>query len=123
MAEKGKTEILWRRWQGVRPERNDAILWQEERDGMVILTVSRTDWLARFLRWLTARPLKRRIELDEIGSLVWKLCDGRHTVGEIAEELVQRYRLMRREALASLAEFLTQLRRRGLVGWQEAKEG
>ncbi|MFA0752043.1 MAG: hypothetical protein SLRJCFUN_002446 [Candidatus Fervidibacter sp.] len=122
MAEKGKVETFWQRWQGVRPERNDAILW-EERDGTVILTVSRTDWLARFLRWLTARPLRRRIELDEIGSLVWKLCDGRHTVGEIAEELVQRYRLMKREALTSLAEFLTQLRRRGLVRWQEAKEG
>ena len=116
-----QAETLWHRWQRVCPQRNGAIRW-EERDGKVIITIARTDWLARFLRWLTARPLKRRIELDEIGSLVWKLCDGRHTVGEIAEELVQRYRLMRREALASLAEFLTQLRRRGLVGWQEAKE-
>jgi hypothetical protein len=51
------------------------------------------------------------------------LCDGQHTVGDIAEELIRRYRLMRREAITSLAEFLSQLRRRGLVGWQEAKEG
>jgi hypothetical protein len=117
-----KAETLWHRWQRVRPHRNEAIRW-EERDGTVIITIARTDWLARLLRWLIARPLKRRIELDEIGSLVWQLCDGQHTVGDIAEELIRRYRLMRREAITSLAEFLSQLRRRGLVGWQEAKEG
>lgn len=121
MRPKMTAEALWRHWQGVRPQRSDAVFW-DERDGTVTLTVPRTDWVGRLLRWLTARPLKRRIELDEIGSLVWKLCDGQHTVGEIADALVQRYQLMRREALASLAEFLTQLRKRGAVRWEEAKE-
>ncbi|GBC99213.1 Coenzyme PQQ synthesis protein D [bacterium HR17] len=106
-------------WQQVRPLRADGVAW-EERDGVVLITVRRNDWVARLVRWFSGRPLIRRIELDEIGSLVWSLCDGQHTVSDIADRLTARYQLMRREALASLVEFLTQLRRRRLVCWEEA---
>lgn len=119
MGHKAPAQNAERRWQQVRPLRAEGVRW-EERDGTVVITVRRTDWVGRLWGWLSSRPPLRRIELDEIGSLVWALCDGHHTVGDIADALVARYQLLRREALASLTEFLTQLRRRGLVHWEEA---
>ncbi len=47
--------------------------------------------------WLGRRLLSRmkdphyRIRLDTYGSWVWKKCDGRTTVGEIAESLKERF--------------------------------
>ncbi len=33
-----------------------------------------------------------KIKLDPLGSLVWKLCDGEHTVGDILHELQNTFR-------------------------------
>ncbi len=110
----------WLEWQQRCPLRRDQVEWQE-REGTVLLRLRRTDWLARLMSWLVSRPLYRQVELDEIGGLVWQLCDGAHTVGDIANALQQRYQLSRREAIASLIQFLEQLHRRGLIAWEEAK--
>lgn len=115
---KAKEQAL-QRWSRQRPCWADGVEWQN-REGVVIIKVRRRDWLGRLMRWLTARDVRRQIELDEIASFVWSLCDGQHTVADIAEALMQRYQLLRREAMASLMEFLVQLHRRGLVRWEEA---
>jgi hypothetical protein len=104
-----------------RPCRSEQVEWQQQGE-KVLIKVRRSDWLGTLLRWLTSRPVHRQIELDEIGGFVWILCDGFHSVADIAEELEQRYQLSRREALASLAEFLSQLQKRGLIRWEEANK-
>jgi len=104
-----------------RPCRSEQVEWQQKGE-KVLIKVRRSDWLGVLLRWLTSRPVHRQIELDEIGGFVWNLCDGFHSVADIAEELEQRYQLSRREALASLAEFLSQLQKRGLIRWEEDKK-
>jgi len=104
-----------------RPCRSEQVEWQQ-RGEKVLIKVRRSDWLGVLLRWLTSRPVHRQIELDEIGGFVWNLCDGSHSVADIVEELEHRYQLSRREALASLAEFLSQLQKRGLIRWEEANK-
>ncbi|MFN3422361.1 MAG: PqqD family protein [Armatimonadota bacterium] len=104
-----------------KPRWSEQVEWQQ-RDEKIIVKIKRSDWLGVLLRWLTSRPVYRQIELDEIGGFVWSLCDGFHSVADIAQELQQRYQLSRREALSSLAEFLSQLRKRGLICWEEANK-
>lgn len=60
-------------------------------------------------------PQKKTLELDEIGSLVWSLIDGRHSVGAIAKTLGETYELEAREAELSTSTFLRELGRRGLI--------
>ena len=121
MGQAGKREDAPKQWHQRRPQWGAQVEWQE-REGTVLLRVRRSDWLARLVAWLTARPVYRQIELDEVGGFVWQLCDGTHSVADIAEALQQRYQLSRREALASLVEFLNQLHQRQLIAWEEAKE-
>ena len=68
-------------------------------------------WLAR----RTQAPNETEIELDEIGSFVWNLIDGKRTVTGIADALSKRYKLTKHEAEASLLEFIDRLRRRGCI--------
>ncbi len=104
-----------------KPRWAEQVEWQQ-RDEKVIVKIRRSDWFGVLLRWLTSRPVYRQIELDEIGGFVWSLCDGFHSVSDIAQELQKRYQLSRREAFSSLAEFLSQLQKRGLIRWEEAKK-
>lgn len=68
--------------------------FEEGEDGFVVLLAPR--FRNRILRRLIeARisPQRRnfRIKLDDIGSAVWHLCDGKKTVREIAFVLIERF--------------------------------
>ncbi len=107
---------------GAKPVRNPAVQW-ELVDGKtgeeVLLTVPppKSAWLP-LLRIVAVVPNKeRRILLDEIGSFVWKRCDGETSVQEMCDALCGHYRLSYREGLVSLTTYLRQLGRRSLVAF------
>ncbi|MFN7017228.1 MAG: PqqD family protein, partial [Fimbriimonadales bacterium] len=85
------------------PLRNAVVRSEQKEDGVYTLIVplpprGLVGWLSRIFRL----PREHRIELDEIGSVVWTLCDGRHSVETIVQRLVQQFKLERREAEYSL---------------------
>ncbi len=80
-------------------------------------------WFAGLARRVGAwdgRPLQRKLELDELGTFCFKLIDGERTVREMAGTLAERYGLPAREAELSMAAFLRELGRRGIVGFRES---
>lgn len=62
-------------------------------------------------------PEERVISLDKVGSIVWELCDGERTIGDIVNCLVEKYKILPEEAEISLNAYFNQLSRRGLVGF------
>jgi len=74
-------------------------------------------FVERIARWLgaPARAGEAKVELDEVGSFVWNLCDGQRNVREMVACLADKYKLNRKEAEASLTEFLRSLAGRNLV--------
>jgi len=99
------------------PVRNSLVKWTKEESGEVslVIPVAQKKHLQLLVRWMKL-PDKRVVSLDEVGSYVWERCDGQTSFERIAEELAERFRLTRREAEASLAEFLRILGRRGMIG-------
>lgn len=59
--------------------------WIEE-DGRVVVLMPkfRHRWVASWLQPMLRKP-DVRVKLDDLGSAVWKLCDGTTTVERIAE--------------------------------------
>ena len=53
--------------------------------------------------------------LDEVGSRIWELLDGRHSLGQIAEAIEREYQVERDQARGDVAEFIAALRQAGLV--------
>jgi hypothetical protein len=82
-------------------------------------------FVERIARWLGAAPRagEAKVELDEVGSFVWDLCDGRRNVREMVACLTEKYKLNRKEAEASLTAFLRSLAGRNLVAIVILKRG
>lgn len=99
----------------LKPVRDESVAWEVGEDGLVKIESKHIGMLKRLLSALLRFKAKKRVELDELGSVVWLMCDGEHTIGEIAQELVKRYRLERRDAEVSLITFIQQLMKRRLI--------
>lgn len=110
-----------------RPARNPLVEWERARrleDGpaLVLLRVPR-----RADRWgnLVARvfklPSHRKIELDEMGSDVWEMCDATLTVDAVTRAVCTKYRLNRRQGEASVTAYLRMLAERRLLALRTGK--
>ncbi len=92
---------------GVRPRR--MLDWREEDGRCVLLRPSfGTNRLVRRLARLVGDP-HYRIRLDEIGSLIWKACDGRTSLADIVPRLRERFGDRIEPADQRLARFLQQM--------------
>ncbi|MBI3910517.1 MAG: PqqD family protein [Armatimonadetes bacterium] len=99
------------------PVRNERVHWDLNDEGEVVLHIPRRqDRLGRILNRIFAAPEHRRLVLDELGSQVWQLCDGEHSVEMIIRSLARTHKLSRREVELSLSVYLKQLAQRQLVG-------
>ena len=106
-----------------RPIRNPMIEWEKSEEGSIILYVKqKPSKVEKLIAGRSTRKRIKRIVLDEVGSFVWELCDGKHTVQDIIKALAEKYKLRRIEAERSLIEFLKMLSQRMLVGFLVGKE-
>ena len=109
------------------PVKNRDLAEETTADGLVRLSLpvavrpALAGWVRRLGLW-DGRVLRRTVELDILGSAVWRLLDGRRTAGEVAAALADRYRLAPREAELAVAEFLRLLGRRGAIGVADGKK-
>jgi hypothetical protein len=104
------------------PIRNALVRHEQNESGVFMLIVPLQPrgifgWLNRIFKL----PREHRIELDEIGSAVWALCDGKHAVETIVQRLTQQYKLERREVELSLFAFLNTLARRGFIAYSKKR--
>lgn len=102
----------------LRPVRNDAIEWQENAAGEAELTIPyRKDRFARAVAFIVHLPETRRVQLDEVGTFVWKMCDGSNTVDAIVTSMVRHYKMNRAEVEASVGRYLQMLAERRFIGF------
>jgi hypothetical protein len=100
------------------PVRNPTIKWLTNDDDCVVVHLPRRkDMVGGVLSFLFSVPESKPVVLDEVGTFVWHLCDGEHSVSEVVDELSREYKLNRREAEVSLTKFLQMLGKRGMVAF------
>ena len=94
------------------PVKNPAA---EDRAGLIAVPLADRKGFFGWLAKKTNAANHVEFELDEIGTFVWGLVDGKRTVAGIAAELAKEYKLNKHEAEASLLEFIDRLRQRGCI--------
>ncbi len=57
----------------------------------------------------------KKLQLDELGTAVWDLVDGKRSVRQLVKTFAGMHRLEPREAEVSVTQFMRELGRRGLI--------
>ena len=105
------------------PMRHPLVTWERTENEVVLSIPLRQDRVARVVKTMIKTlkmakelPDARKLGLDEVGSFVWELCDGRRAIDAIVQGVMREYKLTRREAEASVTMFLQTLAKRNLIG-------
>ncbi len=103
------------------PKANDTTTWTELEDGTIMFTYAIP--LSRFFQALHRKFTKnsvdtptKRLELDAMGSYVWKLIDGKRSVGTIITTFAREYKVSNMEAETAVTSFIKTLGQRGFIG-------
>ena len=99
------------------PRQNAAAQVDERPDGTVRVTVQlrKPAWLIPPISWVIKSSFQKSVVLDDIGTRIWRWCDGRHTVEAVVEEFARTYAFTFHEARASVTGFLKSLVQRGVI--------
>jgi hypothetical protein len=98
---------------------------EHEIDGEGIVTILMQRFRNRYLERLFVPRFRSkyiRINLDEIGSEVWLLCDGRRSVGEIAAAMRERFEERVEPCADRLAIFFGQLQRAHFIEYANLEQ-
>lgn len=101
----------------VTPIRNPHVSWESVEGGEILLKIPRrADKLGKLIGKVFRVPDYKEVVLDEVGSSVWELCDGKRDMGSVISETSKKYKLNRREAEVSVTTYIRTLAERKLVG-------
>ena len=111
------TQVSWRRMLVAVPWRNMAARVQREANGFVVLSVPllRPWWQVPPITWVLKLGTERNIRLDEMGTMLWDLCDGTRSVEAVIEAFSARYALTFHEARLSVTGHLREIIQRGAL--------
>ena len=102
------------------PMRVESIKVERDTRGNAILIYPKN--FTRFERWLhryIGGPEEIRRPLDDMGTAIWDLCDGRHSVGDIVLIMHERFRERIEPAGTRVAMFLDRLHSLGLITFRQ----
>jgi hypothetical protein len=125
-AARGRAAISRQQALGCIPLKNPEIREETADNGEVrlIYQVRIKPWFAGIVKRMSVRQdtlLERKLQLDLLGSTVWRMIDGRRSVGEIIADFQADHRLTGRESELSITSFLRQLGKRGLIAMREGR--
>ena len=101
-------------------ERSEATL--ESGDIVIRYPVTMRPWMVKWIQRFkgsSPRVGSRKLQLDSLGTEVWKMLDGKQTVRDIVDTFAENHQLESREAEVAVTQFLRDLGKRGLIGLQE----
>lgn len=108
----------WHAMLAALPMRNVAARIETERGDTLVLCVPRKrPWFVRWppMSWIIPCGMERRLTLDSLGAQIWRMCDGRRTVGQVVDAFGDVHRLTFHEARAAVTGYLKLLLERGAL--------
>jgi hypothetical protein len=106
-----------------KPVKNNEIKETRLETGEVLLVypVVMRPWVENLVRRLggtVSGQKTKKLQLDELGTAVWGLIDGKHSVQQVIQRFAKKYQLHSREAEVAVTRFLRDLGKRGIIGLQ-----
>ncbi len=105
-------------WLKSRPHRVTEEYYRNE-DGNIVIVVQLEyhGIMGKLLKIfsITPPPKYKKYILDKVGSEIWKLCDGKHTIEDIIKRVMKITGLSRRNAELATYTYIRQLVEKGLI--------
>jgi len=95
--------------------RNTRVQWADKPEGIVLTITVRSPTQSAMFSKLFPMPAMREVQLDEIGSEIWRLCDGEHSTADLLDWMRTRYQFSYKEAELGITKYLKELVKRNLV--------
>lgn len=105
-----------------KPMRKQEIHWTKNDEGSVTLEIENRGVANKLAQWLLHKPKVSYIHLDEIGSFIWPLLDGKQNLIEIGEKLTKAFGEQCNPVYERLAEYIRILDSYQLILWNCANE-
>lgn len=73
------------------PSHPDAIGWSQDEEGKVTLEIENKGWANKIAQKLFKRPKISYVHLDEMGSFLWPLIDGKADIVELGKKVDEHF--------------------------------
>lgn len=116
--------ISWRKTLEAIPLRNTAAGVREDAEGHRLITVAKIKpwYIVPPISWIVKIPDTSTMQLDRLGSEVWELCDGKHTVENVVESFAANHGLTFHEARAAVSTYFKLLMQKGALAMAQPRE-
>ena len=99
------------------PARNPMLQWTADDEGRVTLNIPNTGIFNKIAQKLLKKPPVTYIHLDEHGSFVWQLADGKKDIIYLGEEVKAKFGDAAEPLYPRLAKFFQILDSYGFIEW------
>ncbi len=103
-----------------RPLRHSDSVWTKDAKGLHVKLRAKIlpkTILSQVFSRILPQNRETRVLLDEQGAFIWNLCDGEHTIKDIAKNLHEQYKMLVPDAEAALDLYMVQLSKQNLIGF------
>jgi hypothetical protein len=109
-------KVPYKKFMQARPVRNEKVEWDRtSTDSLKLyLPYKKTQAMVLMSRFIDI-PDERSFKFNPMGSMVWELCDGKNTVQDIKETIVQRTRGNEKDMEKRLFKFMNRLMKNELI--------
>jgi len=107
----------------IKVKHEDLKWYRTKQDGLVVIKIKKN--FGRFekaLHKVAGGPEHLRIPLDEQGTRIWELCDGRHNIIQIAQIMYSEFKEDIEPVLPRVVKFLELLLKRNFIRLKAIKE-
>lgn len=97
------------------PIQNPRYHWTEAKNGMVTVTMPHTGFYNRLAQKLFHTPAFSDIDLDTLGSFIWRQIDGEQSVYDIAARVKEEFGDQAEPLYERLVKYMQTLKNNGFV--------
>ncbi len=86
-----KQKVVSKNYLDKIPARPEEISWSADENGIVTLEIKNTGWANFLAQKLFKRPKVSFVHLDQMGSFLWPLLDGKTSITELGNRVEERF--------------------------------
>lgn len=110
-----KKEVINQNYLENIPVRQEGLKWDVDEQGMVTLYVHNTGLMKKITQKLLKKPEYTQVHLDENGSFIWPLIDGKKNIIELGKIVKEHFGEKAEPLYPRLAKFFQILESYGFV--------